>query len=92
VGGAVAEQCVGAGLLDEILIHVAPVLLGKGIRLFERSGPRSTSGRSASAAPAGSPTSASPSSAEPCAPGVALDLGGRRRGEVGLQARWLGGQ
>lgn len=39
VGGAVAEQCVGAGLLDEILIHVAPVLLGKGIRLFERSGP-----------------------------------------------------
>jgi dihydrofolate reductase len=39
LGGTVAEQCVGAGLLDEILIHVAPVLLGDGIRLFERSGP-----------------------------------------------------
>jgi dihydrofolate reductase len=39
LGGTVAEQYVGAGLLDEILIHVAPVLLGEGIRLFERSGP-----------------------------------------------------
>jgi dihydrofolate reductase len=39
LGGTVAEQCVGAGLLDEILIHVAPVLLGDGIRLFDRSGP-----------------------------------------------------
>ncbi len=27
-----------AGLLDEILVHVAPVLLGDGVRLFEQAG------------------------------------------------------
>ena len=35
-GGAnVAQQYLEAGLLDEIQIHVAPVLLGDGVRLFE---------------------------------------------------------
>jgi dihydrofolate reductase len=35
-GGAdVARQYLGAGLLDEIQIHLAPVLLGGGTRLFE---------------------------------------------------------
>jgi dihydrofolate reductase len=39
-GGAnVVQQCVKAGLLDELQIHLAPVLLGDGIRLFERIGP-----------------------------------------------------
>src|SRR5436190_9207720 len=36
LGANVARQCLEAGLLDEIIIHVAPVLLGDGIRLFER--------------------------------------------------------
>jgi dihydrofolate reductase len=34
-GAAVAQQCLKAGLLDELQIHVAPVLLGDGVRLFE---------------------------------------------------------
>jgi dihydrofolate reductase len=35
-GGAdVAQQCLRAGLLDEICLHVAPVFLGGGTRLFE---------------------------------------------------------
>lgn len=36
VGGAdVARQYLRAGLLDEILLHVVPVFLGAGTRLFE---------------------------------------------------------
>lgn len=36
VGGAnVIQQFVEAGLVDEIQLHVSPVLLGDGIRLFE---------------------------------------------------------
>jgi dihydrofolate reductase len=35
-GANVARQCLEAGLLDEILVHIAPVLLGDGVRLFER--------------------------------------------------------
>jgi dihydrofolate reductase len=36
LGGAnIAQQCINAGLLDEMTIHVAPVLLGAGVRLFE---------------------------------------------------------
>lgn len=35
VGGAdVVQQCLGAGLVDEIRLHVVPVLLGDGTRLF----------------------------------------------------------
>jgi dihydrofolate reductase len=34
-GGSVAQQALDAGLLDELHIHVAPVLLGGGVRLFE---------------------------------------------------------
>lgn len=35
-GGAnVVQQCLGAGLLDEIQIHLVPVLLGEGVRLFD---------------------------------------------------------
>jgi dihydrofolate reductase len=40
-GASVAEQALDAGLLDELLIHVAPLLLGAGVRLFERVDPRS---------------------------------------------------
>ena len=38
LGANVARQCLEAGLLDEITVHVAPVLVGDGVRLFERSG------------------------------------------------------
>jgi dihydrofolate reductase len=35
-GGAnLAQQCLRAGLVDEIQIHLAPLLLGQGIRLFD---------------------------------------------------------
>src|SRR5215213_3246712 len=35
-GGAnVAQQYLKAGLLDELQLHVAPILLGNGVRLFE---------------------------------------------------------
>lgn len=37
-GASVAQQCLRAGLLDEIQIHVAPLLLGGGVRLFEDTG------------------------------------------------------
>src|ERR687898_2978081 len=36
VGAAsVAQQCIRAGLLDEVHINLVPVLLGGGVRLFE---------------------------------------------------------
>ena len=39
VGGAnVMRQCIQLGLLDEIGIDLVPVLLGKGVRLFEYMG------------------------------------------------------
>ncbi len=38
IGGDVARQCLAAGLLDEILVHVAPVLLGHGVRLCAGAG------------------------------------------------------
>ncbi|GLX06856.1 dihydrofolate reductase family protein [Microbispora sp. NBRC 16548] len=34
----VAAQCLDAGLLDEILVCVAPVMLGDGVRLFSHPG------------------------------------------------------
>ena len=34
-GAKIAQQYLQAGLLDEIQLHVAPVLLGDGVRLFE---------------------------------------------------------
>jgi dihydrofolate reductase len=38
-GGAnVVQQFLEAGLVDEIQVHLAPVLLGDGVRLFERIG------------------------------------------------------
>ncbi|GAA4908818.1 dihydrofolate reductase [Stackebrandtia albiflava] len=37
-GASVARQCLAAGLLDEIQIHLAPVILGDGTRLLEHLG------------------------------------------------------
>jgi dihydrofolate reductase len=34
-GASIATQCLNAGLVDRIDVHVAPVLLGGGTRLFE---------------------------------------------------------
>jgi dihydrofolate reductase len=40
VGAAsIAQQCIAAGLLDEIHVDLVPVLLGGGVRLFEHLGP-----------------------------------------------------
>jgi dihydrofolate reductase len=38
LGAEVARECLEAGLLDEILVLVAPVLLGDGTRLFDWPG------------------------------------------------------
>lgn len=36
--GSLTGQCLQAGLLDEILLHLVPVLLGQGTRLFDHIG------------------------------------------------------
>jgi dihydrofolate reductase len=38
LGANLAKQCLERGLLDEIVIHLAPVLLGDGVRLFAAPG------------------------------------------------------
>jgi dihydrofolate reductase len=37
-GGHIAQQYLAAGLLDELELHVVPVLLGDGARLFDNLG------------------------------------------------------
>lgn len=38
-GATIAQHCIKAGLVDEIRIHLAPLLLGDGVRLFDDLGP-----------------------------------------------------
>jgi len=38
MGADVTQQFIRAGLIDEIQVHLIPILLGKGIRLFEHLG------------------------------------------------------
>jgi dihydrofolate reductase len=38
IGAEVARQCLDSGMLDEILVCIAPVLLGDGVRLFDHPG------------------------------------------------------
>jgi dihydrofolate reductase len=38
LGADVARQCIEIGALDEVLVLIAPVLLGDGVRLFEHPG------------------------------------------------------
>jgi len=37
-GATIIQQALAAGLVDEIFVHVAPVILGRGTRLFEHLG------------------------------------------------------
>jgi dihydrofolate reductase len=37
-GAAAAQPFIKAGLLDEIRLHLVPLLLGDGVRLFDRHG------------------------------------------------------
>jgi len=37
-GASLARQCLQARLLDEIVVHLAPVLLGDGVRLYDSTG------------------------------------------------------
>jgi dihydrofolate reductase len=40
MGGAnVIDQCLAAGIVDELRIHLSPLLLGDGTRLFDHVGP-----------------------------------------------------
>jgi dihydrofolate reductase len=41
-GAATAQRSLAAGLLDELEIHLIPVLLGQGRRLFDNAGPEHT--------------------------------------------------
>jgi dihydrofolate reductase len=38
LGASIARQCFDAGLVDEVFICIAPLLLGDGVRLFDRPG------------------------------------------------------
>lgn len=40
LGGSISRQCLRLGLVDEVHLHVAPVLLGDGISLFAGLGQR----------------------------------------------------
>jgi dihydrofolate reductase len=42
LGATVARQCLDAGLLDEIVVHVVPIMLGDGTRLLDRPGTQQT--------------------------------------------------
>jgi dihydrofolate reductase len=38
MGASIGRQCLDAGVLDEVFVCIAPVLLGDGVRLFEHPG------------------------------------------------------
>jgi dihydrofolate reductase len=38
MGASIPQQCLRVGLLDEIQIHLVPLLLGAGVRLFDHLG------------------------------------------------------
>lgn len=39
LGADLARQCLDLGLVDEIVVHLVPVLLGSGVRLFDGGAP-----------------------------------------------------
>lgn len=42
LGANVVDQCLAAGLVDEILLHLVPELVGDGVRLFAASAVRAS--------------------------------------------------
>ncbi len=38
IGASIARQCLEAGLVDEILVHLSPILLGDGVRFYGSTG------------------------------------------------------
>ncbi|MEV0001762.1 dihydrofolate reductase family protein [Micromonospora sp. NPDC050980] len=38
LGADTARQCLDAGLVDELVVHLVPALLGDGVRLFDSAG------------------------------------------------------
>jgi dihydrofolate reductase len=56
LGANIAQQCVQAGLVDDILVHLVPVLLGDGVPLYRSRGLREMSLERAAIAPAGEST------------------------------------
>src|SRR5699024_12064713 len=38
-GASVSEQCLNAGLVDELFLHIVPVIVGKGKRFFKAPTP-----------------------------------------------------
>jgi dihydrofolate reductase len=38
LGADIARQCIEAGVLDEVLVFIAPLLLGDGVRVFDHHG------------------------------------------------------
>jgi dihydrofolate reductase len=45
MGASIPQQCLRAGLLDEIQLHLVPVLLGAGVRLFDHLGAEASNWR-----------------------------------------------
>ena len=43
-GANLAAQCLDRGLIDEMVVHIAPVLLGDGVRLYGEAGNRAQVG------------------------------------------------
>lgn len=50
-GASTVDQCLAAGLIDELRLHIAPLVLGAGERLFTASGPVALEPISARATP-----------------------------------------
>jgi riboflavin biosynthesis pyrimidine reductase len=41
MGACIVQQAIRAGLLDELVINLVPVVLGRGVRLLDGVGPGS---------------------------------------------------
>jgi dihydrofolate reductase len=50
-GASTGQQFLAAGLVDEVVLHVVPVLLKAGIRMFDKLGPAHGGWRSSTSSP-----------------------------------------
>jgi RibD C-terminal domain len=79
-GGAdIARQALAAGLVDELQLHAVPLLVGRGVRLFDRSIMDGSSPKFACSMDRSSPTSAIGSTAHECHRRADLHGAGSRR-------------